>query len=55
MKYRRKKMQLYNRAVWGQYYRHTLPRLCYGLTQDVKQSIHEELAEALNNQEEIVL
>jgi hypothetical protein len=42
----RRKLALYNRAVWGVLYHETLPTLRYGLTEDLKRQIHEQLTGA---------
>lgn len=36
-------LALYNRAIWGVLYHETLPALRFGLTEDIKQSITENL------------
>ena len=38
-----KKLKIYNRAIWGILYKETLPALKYGLSEDIKQSIREDL------------
>jgi hypothetical protein len=42
----RRELALYNRVVWGVLYHETLPDLRYGLTQDIKQQIHDQLTSA---------
>ena len=41
-----KKLKIYNRAVWGILYKETLPTLKYGLSENIKQSIREDLNES---------
>lgn len=41
-----KKLKIYNRAVWGILYKETLPTLKYGLTENIKQSIREDLSKS---------
>lgn len=46
-KYMRSKLALYNRTVWGVLYHETFPRMRYGLSQDIRKAILEELRTAL--------
>lgn len=39
----RARLALYNRVVWGVLYRDTLPTLRYGLTEDIRRGIREQL------------
>lgn len=39
----RRNLALYNRVVWGVLYQEMLPALRYGLTQEIKKEIHDEL------------
>ena len=39
----RRNLALYNRVVWGVLYRETFPAIRYGLTEDVRREIIEEL------------
>ena len=41
-----KKLKIYNRAIWGILYKETLPTLKYGLSEDIKQSIREDLSKS---------
>jgi len=41
-------LKVYNKKVWGQLYVDTLPELKYGLTEEIKTSIHDQLTEAGN-------
>lgn len=41
-----KKLKIYNRAIWGILYKETLPALKYGLSEDIKQSIREDLSKS---------
>lgn len=42
----RSRLVLYNRIVWGVLYGETLPKLKYGLTQDIKRDITRQLQDA---------
>ena len=42
----RRKLALYNRVIWGVLYHETLSTLRYGLTDEIKQSIREDLNES---------
>lgn len=42
----RKNLALYNRVVWGVLYNETLPDIKYGLTQDIRDSIRQQLQDA---------
>lgn len=39
----RARLALYNRVVWGVLYQDTLPTLRYGLTEDIRRGIREQL------------
>lgn len=39
----RRQLALYNRVIWGVLYHETLPDLKYGLTEDIRTRIREEL------------
>lgn len=39
----RARLALYNRVVWGVLYRDTLPTIRYGLTEDIRRGIREQL------------
>ena len=41
-----KKLKIYNRAIWGILYKETLPAMKYGLSEDIKQSIREDLSKS---------
>lgn len=41
----RANLSIYNRVIWGVLYHETLPDLRFGLTQDIKNKIHAQLAE----------
>ena len=41
-------LSLYNRVVWGVMYGEVMPELRYGLTQEIKKQIHDQLLQ--NNQ-----
>lgn len=36
--------RIYNRPLWGMIYRETLPELRYGLTEEIREKIKEQLA-----------
>lgn len=42
-KVKRRKLALYNRVVWGVLYHETFPTIRYGLTDEVRESINQEL------------
>lgn len=42
-KVKRRKLALYNRVVWGVLYHETFPTIRYGLTDEVRDSINQEL------------
>ncbi|MDR1402753.1 MAG: hypothetical protein LBJ60_03505 [Tannerellaceae bacterium] len=42
----RRKLALYNRVVWGVLYHETLPDLHYGLTEDIRRQVHDQLMSA---------
>ena len=42
----RRKLALYNRVIWGVLYHETLSTLRYGLSENIKQSIREDLNES---------
>lgn len=42
-KVKRRKLALYNRVVWGVLYHETFPTIKYGLTDEVRESIYQEL------------
>lgn len=42
-KHIRKNLALYNRVVWGVLYRETFPAIRYGLTEDIRREIINEL------------
>lgn len=42
-------LALYNRVVWGVLYRESFPELRYGLSEDVRKAIKDELEQALSN------
>lgn len=46
----RSHLALYNRVVWGVLYHETLPSLRYGLTQDIRNGIKNELIAATQQQ-----
>ena len=48
-KAKRSHLELYNRVVWGVLYRESFPELRYGLSEDVRKAIKEELEQALSN------
>lgn len=43
----RRRLAIYNRVVWGVLYGETLPALIYGLTEDIRRSIRENLEKSL--------
>lgn len=43
----RSNLAIYNRVVWGVLYHETFPEIQYGFTQEVRNSIHQELENAL--------
>lgn len=43
----RRRLALYNRVVWGVLYGETLPAIRYGLTQDIRRRIGENLQKSL--------
>lgn len=43
----RRNLALYNRVVWGVLFHETFPELQYGFSNEIKQSIRQELEEAL--------
>lgn len=45
-----KSLALYNRIVWGTIYRETMGDLRYGLTQDVRKQITQQLGSAFQQQ-----
>ncbi len=42
-KVKRRKLALYNRVVWGVLYHETFPTIRYGLTDEVRESINQDL------------
>lgn len=42
-KVKRRKLALYNRVVWGVLYHETFPTIRYGLTDEVRDSINQDL------------
>jgi len=46
----RSHLAIYNRVVWGVLYHETLPSLRYGLTQDIRNGIKNELIAATQQQ-----
>ena len=55
MQYRRqdlsrkpKRVNIYNKVVWGILYHEVFPELRYGLTDEVRQQLHNQLEYALN-------
>ena len=55
MQYRRqdlsrkpKRVNIYNKVVWGILYHEVFPELRYGLTDEVRQQLHNQLEHALN-------
>ncbi|NCA79587.1 MAG: hypothetical protein EOM76_05290 [Sphingobacteriia bacterium] len=46
-KHIRSKLALYNRSVWGVLYHETFPDLRYGLSEDIRRGIKEQLESAL--------
>ena len=47
-KFKRRNLALYNRVVWGVLYHETFPQLRYGFTDEVRQTIHNQLEKAVN-------
>ena len=47
-KKRRSRLALYNRVVWGVLYHETFPKIQYGLTDEVRTRIRQELENAVN-------
>lgn len=47
-KKRRSRLALYNRVVWGVLYHETFPKMQYGLTDEVRTRIREDLDNAVN-------
>ena len=43
----RRNLALYNRVIWGVLYNETLPDICYGYTQDIRNAIKKDLIRAL--------
>lgn len=42
-------LSLYNRVVWGVMYGEVMPELRYGLTQEIKKQIHDQLLQSNQN------
>lgn len=42
-------LSLYNRVVWGVMYGEVMPELRYGLTQEIKKQIHNQLLQSNQN------
>ena len=47
-KFKRRNLALYNRVVWGVLYHETFPQLRYRFTDEVRQTIHNQLEKAVN-------
>lgn len=49
----RRNLALYNRVIWGVLYHETMPSLRYGLTEDIKTKIREQLIASMDTQQTI--
>ena len=47
-KYKRSKLRLYNRVIWGVLYRRTFPSIRFGFTDEVRQNIRKKLERTFN-------
>ena len=48
-KYKRSKIAVYNRIIWGILYRRTFPAIRFGFTDEVREGIRKNLEQTFNN------